>query len=297
MTRGFLTIATGDFRYYKMAHYLLQSYRLFSDDPMPFAIICDEENAITREFDEVVLVKKAYHSFLDKIELTVLAPFDENVFIDADCLAYQNLNIYWQLFQDADDFSSIGEAHDLSSGEKGWFTKEGAGPLSNQIRFITHLHGGIYFIRKGEQCRKLNELCHYIIDHYKEFTFSMFNDQPADEPVFALAMAVLGMKPRPYPPEYCCFYPTVTFFDADISKGRLIFSTPWVKGKIKNGYLCHWANANIGKAVYKREVYRLNARINGRQVNSAILGFLNLKWNLQYFISRSFARVKRKLKR
>lgn len=41
MSYGFLTIATGDEKYYKMAANLLQSYRYFSKPLFPFAILAD----------------------------------------------------------------------------------------------------------------------------------------------------------------------------------------------------------------------------------------------------------------
>jgi hypothetical protein len=41
MTHGFITIATGDVQYYKMAANLLHSYRYFSENPLPFAIFAD----------------------------------------------------------------------------------------------------------------------------------------------------------------------------------------------------------------------------------------------------------------
>ena len=43
-TKGFVTIAVGDYRYYQMALNLLLSYRRFCIDPMPFAIIADCKN-------------------------------------------------------------------------------------------------------------------------------------------------------------------------------------------------------------------------------------------------------------
>ena len=48
-------MATGDIRYYEVARNLLLSYRWYSREPMPFAIICEQENEITAEFDDVIL--------------------------------------------------------------------------------------------------------------------------------------------------------------------------------------------------------------------------------------------------
>ena len=42
-TRGFITIATGEEKYYRFAVNLLMSYRLYCPNPMPFAIMCDQK--------------------------------------------------------------------------------------------------------------------------------------------------------------------------------------------------------------------------------------------------------------
>ena len=262
-----MTIATGDDRYYRMALNLLKSYRIYCKNPKPFAIICDRENIITEQFDDVVLLDKCYQSFMDKIDLPINVPYDENIFIDADCLAYRDLNEYWNLFENADDFSSIGCIYDVERDNVGWFSKSGTGEFCDKIHFITHLHGGIYFIRKSDTVIQLNHLCHYIVKHYSDYTFSQFNGEPADEPVFALAMAVMNLKPEEYPPEYVCFYPSTTMLFSDITKGQLVFSAPWCPETISKGFLCHWSNYCIDQPIYKAEVYRLSALYEGRTIS------------------------------
>ena len=56
MTRGMITIATVDVHYYRIAANLLLSYRIFSDNPLPFAIIAEEENEYTALFDKVIIM-------------------------------------------------------------------------------------------------------------------------------------------------------------------------------------------------------------------------------------------------
>lgn len=56
-TKGFITVATGSDKYYKVAENLLKSYRLFSKDPLPFAILADRENEYTKAFDKVLLIQ------------------------------------------------------------------------------------------------------------------------------------------------------------------------------------------------------------------------------------------------
>ncbi len=55
--RGFVTIAAGTGRYYKLAVNLLDSYRFHAIHPKPFAIICDRENEYTAQFDCVILME------------------------------------------------------------------------------------------------------------------------------------------------------------------------------------------------------------------------------------------------
>lgn len=118
--RGFITMATGDIRYYKMALTLLRSYRATTKDPMPFGIICDRENRYTREFDDVFLITDPTFTYMDKIRLLKIDTYREALFVDSDCIAYGDLNQYWNYYKGCTDFSCFGFAHPCDSG-KGYF--------------------------------------------------------------------------------------------------------------------------------------------------------------------------------
>ena len=47
MEKGFVTLAVGDERYYKLAFNLLLSYRYHNKSSIPFAIIADRKNKYT----------------------------------------------------------------------------------------------------------------------------------------------------------------------------------------------------------------------------------------------------------
>ena len=78
-----------------MAKNLLHSYRCFAKEPVPFAILCDRENSYTSEFDNVIVISDASNSYNDKLKLFRELPYDETIFIDADSLAYGELNVWW----------------------------------------------------------------------------------------------------------------------------------------------------------------------------------------------------------
>lgn len=141
MSHSFLTIAMGDEKYYKMATNLLQSYRYFSKSPLPFAILADRENEYTAKFDDVMLLENAHCNYLDKLSMLESLTYDVKIFIDADCIAYGDLNRLFDMFKDADDFSCFGRVLPLND-KTGWFEYENLGELKQKVSYVVGLHGG-----------------------------------------------------------------------------------------------------------------------------------------------------------
>ena len=119
MTQGIVTIATGSERYYKMALGLLYSIRVTNSE-MKVAIITDSNNKDINEFDDVVILETPYNSYLDKLNLLINCPYDENIFIDADSLVYSDSSYLWKEFRNTTDFSCLGERLPLDS-DQGFF--------------------------------------------------------------------------------------------------------------------------------------------------------------------------------
>lgn len=267
--RGFVTIATGSERYFKMARTLLYSYRLTSNDPHPFAIICDKENEYTKDFDDVVVLENCTSSYIDKLYLLKKSPYAENIFVDADCIAYQDLNTYWDVLSGEEDFTCLGENLPLCTKSGGWFNLEGVGQYKEKIQYIPNFHGGIYFIRPGSVCDQMFEICQYIVSHFNEFTFR--SEKPADEPILALAMAICGCRTKKWKPyHFICFW-NATLIKADFTKRYLEYSTRWFQHQ-KNGMLLHWGNVFTNKVLYKFEEEKV------------ISEYKNQKDSLQYFL-------------
>lgn len=241
--KGFVTIATGDSHYYRLAVNLLRSYRQNSCDPSPFALICDRDCIEAREFDEFVLIKEAHCSYLDKLSLYRYAPYEEVIFIDADSLILNDTRVLWQDFTDKPAFSCYGAALPLDS-RAGWFFYEDMGELKSQLTFGVSMHGGLYYLRKTEQCSQIFAKALELVNHYHQYTFAFFKD-PADEPVLALSMALNGCKPCPV-------------------KGRIIF-LPSHEGQLRisrtgklmlGKYPCdtiilHFGNRNLPRFLYQ----------------------------------------------
>lgn len=258
MTRGFATIATGNEHFYAIASNLLDSYRFHSGNPMPFAIVCDRENEYTKKFDDVVILDHPRCSYLDKLSLPLSAPYDETIFIDADSLAYCDLNAFWELFDGAADFSAFGLSFPLDY-RNAWFKLENMGDYAHQVHFIPDFIGGVYFIRKSDRMKGFSDLCTSILDSYESLTFRQF-EKPADEPIFALAMAISNFRPVDRSKIPICFYPHALSFDSNLASGEVHYVGKYENqfGEFPWAYLVHWGNRATLHNPYKLEVARLH---------------------------------------
>ena len=248
MTNGFITIATGKEEYYALARNLLRSYRYFCPNPLPFAILADRENEYTAEFDDVIIFPNgASNSYLDKLCLAEFSPYDTTIFIDADCLAYGNLNVIFDHFGNADDFSCFGRVLPLDD-KTGWFEYENLGELQKKVSYIVGLHGGIYYMRKGDMSRKVMDDAKSFIPDYTKYGFRGKFDL-GDEPLVALSMAVNSCRPLPFIPEdICCYWEHTDRMDLDITQGKAIMNGQY------NVMLLHWGTRFTRGLEYKKQV-------------------------------------------
>ncbi len=201
MTRGFVTLATGHIKYYKMALNMLRSFRIHNPG-VPFAIVCDRHNEVTEQFDDVVILEKANGAYRDKFSLLVNSPYDENIFIEPDCLIYRNLDFFWDLLSKESDFSCFGWN---KGGVKCWFETDDA--FNRVLEIIPELkenaeaplfNPGYFFIRKGEKCKKMYEDCLDFAERIwsdevlNKHPHILCNGKLRDDPIFNIAMAVNG---------------------------------------------------------------------------------------------------------
>lgn len=252
-TIGFFTVATGDEHYYRLAQNLLNSYRLFSENPLPFALLADRKNEYTQEFDDVILMKNTTNSYLDKLSLYDYLPYDISIFIDADCLAYGDLNEIPALFDQADDFCCFGRILPLED-KTGWFNYEDLGELQSQVSYCVGLHGGIYYIRKTEKSAAVFATAKQIVKDYHKYHFKGKFSTPGDEPILALSMALNGCKPIPHDTRaICCYWEHENRMALNIAKGKA-----WIKAQEKNTILVHWGTRFTRQLLYQKQVAALD---------------------------------------
>lgn len=266
-SKGFVTIATGKEEYYRLAHNLLLSYKYFTKKPFPFALLCDRENEYTSDFDQVILINKPYFSYQDKFYLLDLAPFEENISIESDSLAYKDLNGLWDIFEDSPPFCTLGTRLSLQS-EKGWFKCCDIDEFQNMVHFCLIFQGGVYYIRR-KNIAFFSEVSEYIRKNYRKYHFKYFSepwDEPQDEAVFSLASAICNYPPKMDWKKVFCYLPMSDIKNIDISKGILEYTM------IKNSeisfyhdkFLIHFGTAATREALYNNQVEMLHSAMTKR---------------------------------
>ncbi len=259
LTKGFVTIATGKEQYYEIAKNLLNSYHFTTKNPLPFALLCDDENDYTKDFDDVRIFSNPTRSYLDKLNMFDLLPYDINIFIDADCLAFSDINRLFDIFKDADDFCCYGRVLPLDD-KTGWFEYENLNEdLQNQINYVVGLHGGIYYMRKTKKCKKVLEDAKEFTKNYSDYKFKGKFETPGDEPVVALSMAVNKCKPISHDfSSLICWWEHENLFDLDITNKNAFCKPLNTKTDI-----VHWGTRFTKSIPYCKEMAALALNLQG----------------------------------
>lgn len=303
-TNGFVTIATGDIKYYKLAQNLLISLK-YSNPGYSVGIITDKDNNLTDGFDSVILLQEPYNSYLDKLYLLKYCPFDKNIFIDADSLVYGDISYLWDDFDKKTDFSCFGEKMRLDSIE-GYFLYDDVKRLYADISYIPRLHGGLYYIKKGEFCNNLLKICLNIKENYDRIKFRLF-EKPADEPIIALASSLSNVSFVNKLTDIC-FFPIADIQNIDRENGKIKYiqdNNEYV------GKIIHFGNVNTSKWFYKNECLAFKMLKNRGRINKPILFFYRLKnkvidnfgsfnkiiYSIYKLLPNSFKRIYRTIKK
>ena len=179
-----------------------------------------------------------------------------------------------------DAFSASGSNYPIDS-ERGLFRKEEIGPYAQRVHWKPDIHGGLYYIRKGEICDAIYRECRYIAEHYSDFRWPDYCAPFADEPVLCLAMASQGCKAQEaYPANYGIPW-EVTEMKCDIFTGLCQYATEW-HPLVTDGRMIHWSVRYCKKPLYRFEVEKLNLMVKYGIQPGNIKGKLPLWQTLLY---------------
>jgi hypothetical protein len=200
MKRGFLTIAYGRASYLRMATGLARSMK-FHNPAVSLALVTDSaDSALKKLFDFIIpLDLKLGSGVTQKLHVDRYTPYDETLFVDSDCLAFADPELLWELYKESKGF-----------GVKGW-TYAGAGDthyaVENMERLLTAcaidrlgvFNSGLFYFDRSPEAQRVFTTARKLAGKARELGLNAFKDAPcADEPVFALALAITSVPMLPW---------------------------------------------------------------------------------------------------
>lgn len=248
---GVITIAHGPKRYIDMAINMAISLK-FHNPSIQCAIVTDVAQETVKEyFDYYIPIKSEYGLGLNqKLYLHEYSPFEETLFIDADCLVVKPLTGYYSLCIEH-DFVILGSQ--INSGE--WYMDVSAMCKRFNVSDIPLFNGGTYYFKKGAITNRVYADAIKMIDNYQQLGFAPFRGGINEEPLVSVSMALNGIK-AVEDPGFGMSTPIgiVGVLEIDCLLGKSFFNK---QGENVNPSIVHFCGAFANGFHYKREVVKL----------------------------------------
>ncbi|MEM9495934.1 MAG: hypothetical protein AAGA09_08010 [Pseudomonadota bacterium] len=209
MTRGYITLATGRREFIEMAVNLVLSLRKFDPDK-EFCLLHDQSiefltpqtRALFHHLGDVrECPSKPSIANLNKLLGFEGSPFEETMFIDADCIIVKSdMDRHWEKMS-AQDFNIAGEKAIGGS----WYDLDIAN-LCKELGapYIARMNSGVYYFNRSEKAEAVFKTSIDLFRERKELLAVQrknYNYDYADEPFFGASMGVNRIDPASYTPE------------------------------------------------------------------------------------------------
>jgi hypothetical protein len=285
---GILTIALGEKRYIEMAKMLALS--LIQTNPgIKRAIVSDAERS---EFASLYDTYIPYDTTLgkglnNKLYLDQYSPFEETLFIDADCLVFNSL----------DDMINLSRRHpfvvfgdQIESGD--WYMDVAEMCKKFGLASIPLFNGGTYYFNDKAIAAEIYNKARELAESYKALGFTEFRGSINEEPLVAVAMAInnieavddkgIGMRTP---------IGLIGPLKIDVLNKKCSFNK---EGEHVDPAIMHFAGSYADAFHYKREVAKLKMAHRFPFLNKKLISVIvNLTFNLPY---SSFVFIKRIMK-
>jgi hypothetical protein len=204
ISEGYVTLATGAQRYFDMAAMFALSARV--NDPARAVCLVTDENSMVPEyaatiFDVVVKMKSSseYVGCTNKIRLHEVAPFQRNMYVDADCLLVKReIDGIWREARGS-AFTMTGEKR--TSGH--WNQLDIAWACKQfQVPYVVQMNSGVFYWERGDAATDFFAHVKHLFEHHRNKISNIHQGragQYADEPIFGLAMGSFGINPLEEP--------------------------------------------------------------------------------------------------
>jgi hypothetical protein len=195
--KAVLTLAVGKELYVRMAANLARSFRWWHrDSGIRFFLATDRPELVPEDLRDIGIVElqpgELGHGFSPKLHLDRLAPAQETLFLDADCLCVANLEPIFEKFRGC-EVSVVGR----EEVDGDLFGDIAARCRAVGATWTPRFCGGLYYLKKGAVCERVFRTARELETRYDELGLSRLRGVPNEEPLIGLAMALAGQHPVP----------------------------------------------------------------------------------------------------
>lgn len=295
---GILTLAFGPRKYIRMAKGLARSLILHQSTDVRAIITDSQDRQLRRLYDIVIPLDPQFGSGVtQKIYLDRYTPFKQTLFIDSDCLVYADPAELWEIHATESGFGVRGYRY-LRSGDSHPSVADMRAMLNAySIPGIQAFNTGIIYFDSSESAQTVFRTSRDVFQRSSELGLKQFKNSPAnDEPVFAIAMELLGVKMLPW--EQGRAMSTMLgrlegTFGIDVRKGRCNYVKD---GRRLSPIVVHYIVESQDYFVYRRELRRLEfgSGIFGSALSSfiAAMEYTYLRLN-HYWRKRVYPKFRR----
>lgn len=203
MAQGYLTLATGDPKFFDAAVNLAISIRL-NDAKRPISLLCDDVSKLSEGekalFDRIIVAVPGTLGVgcAGKLDLPSYLPYHETMFLDSDCLVMkQDMDFHWNKLST--------QCFNVTGGilKKGlWYNFDVADVCEALfLPYMVRMNSGAMYFKKGGQLERFLEIVDDFRENARDVLFVQHRNmaaQFADEPFWSAAMARLKMMPASY---------------------------------------------------------------------------------------------------
>jgi hypothetical protein len=195
--RGVVTIALGKPRFIEMAKWLGMSLRLNAPD-LPAAVLTDSSDPeLSTLFTHVVPYRPEMGKYMEpKFHLDRFSPFDESFYTDSDCLVLNDLGAFFDVFK----------GHYF--GIPGWrYLSRDDSDAAVDVPFVLDhfgiealpkFNGGCYYFRRCAEATAFFDTARKLLADAETLRIGFYPGGGfSDEPLFALALALHGLRLTP----------------------------------------------------------------------------------------------------
>lgn len=197
LQRAVLTLATGKPLYVQMAVNLARSFKLWhKDSAIKFTLATDQKHVIPPDLSDIDIIElqpgQYGKGFSTKLHLDKLAPAQQTLFIDADCLCVASLESVFECFA-GHAVSVVGKT--ISHGD--FFGNVAEVCRRFKIKELPVFVGGLYYLEKGAVSSSIYAKARELEPQYDEIGLVRLRNLPNEEPLMAIAMAMHSQMPIP----------------------------------------------------------------------------------------------------